>query len=61
MPTPKSKSKVRRVLGMINFLSIFIPNVSKVTPPLREITHENIEFSWEEKHEKHHLITVRNC
>ncbi|GFT88928.1 transposon Ty3-G Gag-Pol polyprotein [Nephila pilipes] len=36
MPTPKSKTEVRRLLGMVNFLSKFIPNVSKVTAPLRE-------------------------
>ncbi|GBN61323.1 Transposon Ty3-G Gag-Pol polyprotein [Araneus ventricosus] len=46
MPTPKSKTEVRRLLGMINFLSKFIPNVSKVTAPLREIIHENVEFKW---------------
>lgn len=46
MPTPKSKTEVRRLLGMINFLSKFIPNVSTVTAPLREIIHENVEFSW---------------
>ncbi|GFV92325.1 transposon Tf2-6 polyprotein [Trichonephila clavipes] len=44
MPTPKSKTEVRRLLGMRNFLSKFIPNVSKVTAPLREIIHENVEF-----------------
>ncbi|GFT79133.1 transposon Tf2-9 polyprotein [Trichonephila clavipes] len=46
MPTPKSKTEVRRLLGMVNFLSKFIPNVSKVTAPLREIIHENVEFNW---------------
>ncbi|GFV05281.1 transposon Tf2-9 polyprotein [Trichonephila clavipes] len=43
MPTPKTE--VRRLLGMMNFLSKFIPNVSKVTAPLREIIHENVEFN----------------
>ncbi|GFW68436.1 retrovirus-related Pol polyprotein from transposon opus [Trichonephila clavipes] len=45
MPTPKSNTEVRRLLGMMNFLSKFIPNVSKVTAPLREIIHENVEFN----------------
>ncbi|GBL65032.1 Transposon Ty3-I Gag-Pol polyprotein, partial [Araneus ventricosus] len=51
MPTPKSKTEVRRLLGMINFLSKFIPNVSKVTAPLREIIHENVEFNWGKEQE----------
>ncbi|GFU92980.1 retrovirus-related Pol polyprotein from transposon 17.6 [Trichonephila clavipes] len=46
MPTPKSKTEVRRLLGMMNYPSKFIPNVSKVTAPLREIIHENVEFNW---------------
>ncbi|GFU49544.1 transposon Tf2-6 polyprotein [Nephila pilipes] len=50
MPTPKSKTEVRRLLGMMNFLSKFIPNVSKVTP-LREIIHENVDFNWGKEQE----------
>ncbi|GBO34667.1 Transposon Tf2-6 polyprotein [Araneus ventricosus] len=51
MPTPKSKTEVRRLLGMINFLPKFIPNVSKVTAPLRQIIHENVEFNWGKEQE----------
>ncbi|GFX99293.1 transposon Tf2-11 polyprotein [Trichonephila clavipes] len=46
MATPKSKSEVRRLLGVMNFLSKFIPNISEITAPLREIIHENVEFNW---------------
>ncbi|GFS91589.1 hypothetical protein TNCV_1139971 [Trichonephila clavipes] len=42
MPTPKSKTEVRRLLDMMNFLSKFIPNVSKVAALLKEIIHENV-------------------
>ncbi|GFX16776.1 hypothetical protein TNCV_4187501 [Trichonephila clavipes] len=49
MPTPKTE--VWRLLGMVNFLSKFIPNVSKVTAPLREIINENVEFNWEKEQE----------
>ncbi|GFU56356.1 retrovirus-related Pol polyprotein from transposon 412 [Trichonephila clavipes] len=49
MPTPKTE--VRRLLGMMNFLSKLIPNVSKVITPLREIIHENVEFNWGKEHE----------
>ncbi|GBN97676.1 Transposon Tf2-8 polyprotein [Araneus ventricosus] len=60
MPTPKSKTEVRRLLGMINFLSKFIPNVSKVTAPLREIIHENVELIGE-RNKKCHLKTLKDC
>ncbi|GBM97684.1 Uncharacterized protein K02A2.6 [Araneus ventricosus] len=32
---PTSKNDIKRLLGMVNFLSKFIPNVSAVTSPLR--------------------------
>ncbi|GFX36267.1 transposon Tf2-8 polyprotein [Trichonephila clavipes] len=51
MPTPKSKTEVRRLLGRMNFLSKFITNVSKVTASLREIIHENVEFNWGKEQE----------
>ncbi|GFS53089.1 retrovirus-related Pol polyprotein from transposon opus [Nephila pilipes] len=51
MSTPKSKTEVRRLLDMVNFLSKFINNVSKVTTPLREIIHENVEFNWGKEQE----------
>ncbi|GFS59107.1 transposon Tf2-6 polyprotein [Trichonephila clavipes] len=51
MPTPKSKTEVKILLDMMNFLSKFIPNVSKVTAPLREIIHENVEFNWRKEQE----------
>lgn len=46
MPVPTTKSEVRRLLGMINFLSKFIPNASKLTAPLRELVKDKTEFLW---------------
>ncbi|GFV16547.1 hypothetical protein TNCV_4417361 [Trichonephila clavipes] len=51
MPTPKSKTEVKRLLGMMNFLLKFITNVSTVTDPLREIIRENVEFNWGKEQE----------
>ncbi|GBN26985.1 Retrovirus-related Pol polyprotein from transposon 17.6, partial [Araneus ventricosus] len=50
MPTPSSKGEVIRLLGMVNFLSKFIPNLSQITAPLRELIKQNIEFRWENEH-----------
>lgn len=33
------------MFGTTNFLLKFIPSVSKIITPLREITHENVVFS----------------
>ncbi|GFX52256.1 transposon Tf2-9 polyprotein [Trichonephila clavipes] len=51
MPSPNSKTEVRRLSGMMNFLSKFIPNVCKIIAPLREIIHENVEFTWVKEQE----------
>ena len=45
MPTPKSEIEVRKLLKMINYLSKFISDVSKITASLRKTIHENVEFS----------------
>ncbi|GBL81461.1 Retrovirus-related Pol polyprotein from transposon 297 [Araneus ventricosus] len=51
MPTPKSKTEVRGLLRHDKFSLKSIPNVSKVTAPLREISHENVEFNWGKEQE----------
>ena len=35
MPRPEDKTSLRRFLGMVKFLSQFIPNESEITAPLR--------------------------
>ena len=46
MPVPKDKKGVQRLLGMCNFLSQFVPKLSKMCAPLREINNMNTAFSW---------------
>ncbi|XP_046857694.1 uncharacterized protein K02A2.6-like [Xenia sp. Carnegie-2017] len=64
-PKPENKQDVQRLLGMVNFIAKFAPNVSDVTAPLRELIKKNIEFHWHETHEKafqdlQHLLTHPN-
>jgi len=47
MPTPKNKQDVKRLLGTINYLQRFAPNLSSVTTPLRELLQEDVMFTWE--------------
>ncbi len=51
MPNPTDKEGVRRFLGMVQFLSPFIPNMSTVTAPLRATLKKNIQWQWLPEHE----------
>lgn len=52
LPNPNSKTDLLRILGMAKFLSKFLPNMSKVTAPLRELTKHDVEFVWNREHEQ---------
>ena len=51
MPRPKDKAETRRLLGMITYLSKFIPQLSEVTQPLREVTKQDTQFLWSNNHD----------
>ena len=43
---PESKEAVRSFLGMIGYLSKFIPRYAILTTPLRVLTHKSTKFRW---------------
>lgn len=43
---PTNKKELLRVLGMVNYLAKFIPNVSELTKPLRDLTKKNVDWQW---------------
>ena len=49
---PTNKQDVQCLLGMVNFVAKFVPKVSEVTAPLRELIKKNIEFHWLDIHDK---------
>ncbi|KAK2725893.1 hypothetical protein QYM36_000385 [Artemia franciscana] len=49
MPTPKSKEELQTLLGMLNFLSRYIPNLATQNQPLRDLIKAN-KFEWKELH-----------
>ena len=51
-PNPKNKSELQRLLGMITFVGNFIPNLSVLTDPLRQLLKKNIEWIWDAQHDK---------
>ena len=50
MPMPEDKAALLRVLGMVKFLSKFIPNESEVTAPVRELLKDGAIWSWQPEH-----------
>ena len=62
LPIPSNKSELLRVLGMAKYFGKFVPNMSKITAPLRNLTRQDVEWNWGESHEQSlsqlkHLLT----
>ena len=47
MPDPTDRAGVLRLMGMLNFLSPFIPNKSSITAPLRNLLKSDVAWHWE--------------
>ena len=52
MPRPDDKRAVQRLLGSVNYLSRFMPQLSKVSEPLRKLTEKNVMFTWDSSQEE---------
>lgn len=48
MPPPTDKHGVQRILGMVNYVQKFAPNLADVAKPLRDLVKKDNEFLWEE-------------
>lgn len=47
---PKTKKELLRLLGLVKYVGKFIPNLSKITAPLRQLTQNNVEFKLQSQH-----------
>jgi hypothetical protein len=47
---PKEKKDVQRLLGIVNYMSKYIPNYSEETQPLRDLLKKDVVFRWEDHH-----------
>ena len=52
MPKPDSVLSLQRFLGMVNYLAKFIPDLSEIAAPLRELTHKTVAWCWYDKHQQ---------
>lgn len=50
MPRPNNKAEVMRLLGLFKYLARFIPNLSQRSACLRELTKNNVEWNWTNRH-----------
>ena len=52
MPRPTTKQEILSLLGFVNYLAKFLPRLSEVAQPLRELTTKNARFVWSSQHDK---------
>lgn len=43
---PENKPELQRLLGMVTYLAKFIPNLSEITQPLRQLLEKDAEWIW---------------
>ncbi|KAJ8336302.1 hypothetical protein SKAU_G00396450 [Synaphobranchus kaupii] len=48
IPPPADKQALMRFMGMIQYLAKFIPNLSEISAPLRQLLQGETEWHWEE-------------
>ena len=47
-PVPTSASDLKRFIGMVGYLSRFLPSISEVMTPLRQLTQKYVGWYWSE-------------
>ena len=52
MPTPTNIKSLQQLLGMAQYLAKFLPQLSAITEPLRQLGHKDTEWKWLEVHDK---------
>ena len=48
MPPPKNKEELQRFLGILTYLSKFIPNLSHIAAPLQNLLEKYAEWHWQD-------------
>ena len=52
IPKPQDKKAVERLLGTVQYLSHFLPKLSEVAKPLRQLTEKEVLFTWQQSQEE---------
>ena len=48
MPPPEDIAGIQCLLGLAQYLSKFLPHLSDMTKPLRELTQKDVEWTWDQ-------------
>lgn len=52
MHKPEDKKAVQRLLGFVNYLARFLPNLSEIAEPMRRLTEKECVFHWQSQQEE---------
>ena len=52
MPVPKTPRQVRRFIGAVNYVSMFLPRLQEVIKPLHKLTRKGRIFAWSDEHQE---------
>ena len=52
MPPPKTSTQLQKFLGLLTYLSPFIPSLSSFTVPLHELLKKGTEFIWDSSYQE---------
>lgn len=47
MPPPTNMKELKTFLGMTNYMSKFIPNLSTIAEPLRQLERKDVIWHWQ--------------
>jgi len=53
MPAPTKLESMQRLLGLVQYLSKFLPQLSDITKPMRELTENDVQWTWGTAQERH--------
>ena len=60
MPEPQNKGDVQRFLGMVTYMSKFIPNLSELSAPMRTLVSKEVSWHWD-KPQKDSFQALKNA
>ena len=52
MPSPTDVTGVQRLNGFVNYLAKFLPGLSDVMEPIRQLTRKNVPWNWSNTQER---------
>ncbi len=49
---PTEKKELQRFMGMVNYLGRYIPDLSTISAPLRQLLEKNVHWTWSHEHDR---------